>query len=283
MTLIQSEQNAAKEYKFATIDGRDHLVELCRRNVALAEAAIRNDSAYLKSSDKEAGPRGSYEGSTAYWMLRLKDIVVDGNRVSRDNRCFEEVLKNAINSVDRENSTRLNADGVGRDEMFNRLNDMKNRLEDCLKNPRPDYEIMRVLVDLTHPKDDRHKARRNLSFASKFCQEACFYLFDGLKEQDNFSKYDEVVRKVLPLYLSYYRINDIYTQEFEAKDINAYMAYQKAIDAIRDKLDENNKISRNGFDHLIWYYFKGRLSLLKGVNPEDLDASDSVTFTWELI
>ena len=34
-----------------------------------------------------------------------------------------------------------------------------------------------------------------------------------------------------------------------------YSLYQKAIDKILDAAEE--RISRNGFDHLIWYYFKG--------------------------
>ena len=37
-----------------------------------------------------------------------------------------------------------------------------------------------------------------------------------------------------------------------------YIEYIKLIDEIRDKLKENNEvISRNGLDHLLWYHHKG--------------------------
>ena len=44
------------------------LVALTIENVAKVEAMIQNDSAYRKSSDKNAGPDKDYKGSTAYWM-----------------------------------------------------------------------------------------------------------------------------------------------------------------------------------------------------------------------
>lgn len=37
----------------------------------------------------------------------------------------------------------------------------------------------------------------------------------------------------------------------------SYREYSEIIDKILDK--SGNKISRNGFDHLLWYYYKGRL------------------------
>ena len=41
---------------------------------------------------------------------------------------------------------------------------------------------------------------------------------------------------------------------------NNYANYISYIDEIRDKASKKygHKISRNGFDHLIWYYHKGR-------------------------
>lgn len=41
-----------------------------------------------------------------------------------------------------------------------------------------------------------------------------------------------------------------------------YSVYRDAVDAIREKAKKQNTneiISRNGFDHLLWYYHKGRL------------------------
>ena len=93
--------------------------------------------------------------------------------------------------------------------------------------------------------------RRNVSFASKFCHFSCFYIFEGEEAQDNFSIYDGVVAKALPKYLAYYKLND----RFKIKDKD-YEGYSKAIDAIIEA--SGSKISRNGFDHLVWYYFKGK-------------------------
>ena len=49
---------------------------------------------------------------------------------------------------------------------------------------------------------------------------------------------------------------DIKKEEYE----NKYNQYVKYIDAIRDEAEREygKRISRNGFDHLLWYYHKGR-------------------------
>ena len=39
-------------------------------------------------------------------------------------------------------------------------------------------------------------------------------------------------------------------------DINNYPVYSRTIDAIIEAA--GTEISRNGFDHLVWYYYKGR-------------------------
>lgn len=49
--------------------------------------------------------------------------------------------------------------------------------------------------------------------------------------------------------LDYYSIDEDY-------DLNDYDDYRKAVDAIRNA--SRTEISRNGFDHLLWYYH-GRL------------------------
>ena len=55
MNLIQKELELAKLEMFDPIAGANkELVELSRRNVAKVEAIIRNDSAYIKSSEAAA-------------------------------------------------------------------------------------------------------------------------------------------------------------------------------------------------------------------------------------
>lgn len=249
MNLIQEELELAKSEMFDLIPGTG-LVKLSQKNVAKVEAIIQNDSAYIKSSDKDACVQGGYKGSTAYWMVRLKRILLDAESVA--DEYYDDVLSNAIHAVDRDNSTHLNADGVGRDEMLDRIKKIpRPQLVEYLKYPRESkYHLINVLSQATHPKDSKYKPRTNLSFASKFCHYACFYLFEGEPAQDNYSIYDNVVLRVLPRYCDYYKVSK--PRSF-ARD---YLVYQTTIDEIINAA--GGHISRNGFDHLLWYYFKGR-------------------------
>ena len=56
-------------------------------------------------------------------------------------------------------------------------------------------------------------------------------------------------------YIKRYLNLDIEEGSFE----NDYKKYIGYIDSIRNKAEElyGKKISRNGFDHLLWYYHKG--------------------------
>jgi len=253
MNLIQMELKSAESKMLSVIPDTD-LVALSPDNVAIVEAMIQNDSAYLKSSDIKAEPRGLYGGSTAYWMIRLKHILL-GDYYATDEE-YEEVLRGAIAAVDRDNSTHLNADGVGREEISRRILVInKEQLVDYLKDPEgTDLWLIKHISEETHPcgiskSGNPYYPRTNISFASKFCHYACFYIFEGAQEQDNYSIYDNVLRRVLPKYIEYYKI--------ERRNLDDYAEYRKAVDDIIRAA--KTQISRNGFDHLLWYYFKGRL------------------------
>lgn len=246
LNQIQKELKLANQKSLKPIKGTS-LVELSLDNVVMVEAMIQNDSAYLKSADKKAIPQYNkkgkiiYAGSTAYWMSQLKEILVDKQNTNK----FESVVAKAVCAVDRENSTHLNADGCGREEITQRIiNETPKGLIEKLR--AADLGLIGIISAKTMAKT---KARTNLSFASKFCHYACFYLFEGLPEQDNYSIYDNIVKKALPLYADYYKLT--------LRSLDDYSAYQKAIDEIIAK--SNSGISRNGFDHLLWYYFKGRI------------------------
>lgn len=109
---------------------------------------------------------------------------------------------------------------------------------------------MKLVHEIARVTSAKFRARTNLSFASKFCHYACFYLFENTEYQDNYSIYDNILRTVLPMYLVYFNITERY-------DLRDYKQYRNAVDMIRNAADE--KISRNGFDHLLWYYHKGRM------------------------
>ena len=143
-------------------------------------------------------------------MTELKNYY-DGNSTEQ----FEKIIKNAVIAVNNENRTHLNADGVGIEQITNRLIPKENSLKELLKNDNKEYELFKLISNKTEVNDKNHKARKNPSFASKF-----YYNL----EMPNLNKYDE---------------------------------YQKAVDDIIRV--SNSNVSRNGFDHLLWYYHKGRI------------------------
>ena len=80
----------------------------------------------------------------------------------------------------------------------------------------------------------------------------CFYLFKGQPEQDNFSIYDNVLAEAIPKYHEKYCGNKVAIK----KDYEKYIKY---IDEIRKcaKEKHHEEISRNAFDHLLWFNHKG--------------------------
>ena len=243
------ESELAKQYMLTTIWYKGmQLVEITPDNVARVEAMIQNDSTYLNTGNKMHGPdHNGKGGSTAYWMCRLRDYI---SCAQTDIKTYKEIIANAVAAIDRDNSTHLNADGVGRDEITARICDIPvEKLLNYLKDPHgTKYELLDIIAKKTGA---TIKPRENKSFASKFCHYACFYLFEGMDEQDNYSIYDSILKNALPLYIDYYGI-DIKKQEL--KD---YAVYSETIEKIINAA--GNQISKNGFDHLLWYYYKGRI------------------------
>jgi len=259
VNLIQEELKKAEEKKLKLIPGAE-LVELSSENVAIVEAMIQNDSAYLKSSDINAGPKykkttgeESFGGSTAYWMVRLKEALT-GGKVITDGE-YENIVNHAVAAVDRENSTHLNSDGVGRRQMAERILQLgKDDLLKLLRDPDgTGLELIHFLSKETKPEEKKYSPRRNVSFASKFCHYACFYIFEGTEYQDNYSILDNVLLNVIPRYAKFYGIS------FKKNELNDYAMYRKIVDEIIKKAGAC--ISRNGFDQLLWYYFKGRIEI----------------------
>lgn len=238
MNLIQEEEIRSRKFDIEMENG---LVRLTPRNVAVAEAMIRVDSKYAKSWNPSERPSNSYPGSTAFWMTELRNYLFDRSEYSK-----KDILREGIAAIDRENSTHLNSDHVGRAVIRARLMDLTNsELIRYLRHPKETgYKLIELIAERT---TEEKGGRTNLSFASKFCHYACFYLFIGEAEQDNYSIYDNVVKKALPRYLEAYGLPEY--------NLSAYEGYQAAIDAIREH--DNYSISRNGLDHLIWYSSKG--------------------------
>ena len=279
--LIRDERTDSEQYNLKLIDGTS-LVAITRRNVAIVEAMIRNDSAYMHSNDvnakithqkangtpysrstrtyweyrvKQEYPHIKYGGSCAYWCNKLKDYLLNGKQDPVYS--YAEIIYYVISAIDRENSTHLNADGVGRFEITRRILGIQPQdLINHLKYPeRNNYKLIEEISKQTHPDAD-HKPRENYPFATKFCHYVSFYLFEGYDEQDNFSIYDNVVEKALLKYTKRYGFG------YKASDFKTYATFLKAIEDVINASKNTNgggDVSRNGFDHLLWYYYKGRV------------------------
>ena len=255
MNKIQEEVKASEKYNLECEKLSDgiHLVKLTRDNVAKVESIIRTDSNY--SSFKEANYDD--EKYSPYWIREMGKHLEQITDEEKKELDFEKIVENVIEKIDKENGTHLKA--TFEDERTTAVHVMKDRIikiKDTLLNylKAPNYKngdktLIDILSEQTNLKNNG--TRRHLSFASKFCHYSCYHLFSGEKEQDNYSIYDRYVREALPLYLEKYEI----TSTTKINDKISYKDYQEAIDKILEKADE--KISRNGFDHLVWYYFKG--------------------------
>jgi hypothetical protein len=244
-TKIAQEHKASLKYDLKRITkAKELLVQLTRDNVARVESMIRNDSDYSNSANELS------ESSSAFWLNKLSAVILDGKIVS--DKEYVNIVSQSVSAIDRENSTHLNADGVGREELTQRILQLKKSdLLRFLKQPQRDgYKLVEILAAPTHPVEAKMKSRRNPSFASKFCHYACMYIFRDLEEQDNFSIFDSVVCKHMPKYAKHYNI------PIPSDYRESYAAYISTIDKII--IASGDEISRNGFDHLLWYFHKAR-------------------------
>ena len=239
-TKIQEEKELSLRYELSRYTKTKDLVELTVENVAHVEFMIRNNSRYAGQNNK----------STTIWLKKFANAL-KGEHTQED---YRKIVFEVVSGIDRTNSTHINADGVGREELTERIvNIDKNLLFQYLKSPEKDnYKLIEILSEKTHPDpvNPNMHARRNYSFATKFCHDTAFYLFEDEVEQDNFSKYDNVVAQNIGKYADYYEIKN-------PNDIGCnYKSFITLVDAIIKK--SGNKISRNGFDHLLWYMNKAR-------------------------
>ena len=258
MNKIQNEYKESTQFDFdlmTTNDGNStKLVKINIRNVALAEAMIRNDSSYIKESlvlsPENSDRKGAYGGSVKYWVKQIKNVI-DGN-VAVDENGWRNIINKLVVAIDLSNSTHLNSDGVGVKQITDSICKIdRNRLVEMVKYPqKDDYKLIKIITEKTTVNDGKHHARTNYSFATKFCRALCMTLFDGEEEQDNFSIYDSVVAEAIWHYIRHFNI------KVKKADLKDYAKFINIIDYIIEKSDKN--VSRNGFDHLIWYYYKGR-------------------------
>jgi len=251
MKLVKDELEKSKEYDFEMIC--DNNVALCRKNVALVEAMIKYNSSYK-----------NIYGRDAKTYSKIKELKC---KVDKDN------VNEILNMINNQNSTRASKTEIL--ELSNRIVnfDKNNGLIKFLKNPDKKYSL---ITDLSAQiQTDRNKnGRTNFSLATKICQTLCFVINEYNESQDNFMKFDTVLRKNLPRYLKIYKlsINEIlnndeyinFMNKFKVNenniefkfieflyDASRYSLYIRTIEKLIEATGE--KISKNGLDHLIWY------------------------------
>ena len=241
----------------------EQVVALTKKNSDFIEAVVNLDSNYKKESQnipphKDFNPetyddndKNLYCGSMMYWFDKIK----------KSEGKFETNILGAIIAVDRSNSTHLQASENGRKVIreiicskCKTVDELKNEMEKDLKDDSHLIKLMSVPIK-ANGKDGN---RSNLSFASKFCTTAARHL--GCP--NNYSKYDGVVAKALPLYSKVYLDKQYKKSYFSTSDINKkysiYIEYAKVIeDIIVELKKENISLNKDEIDHIIWYTSKG--------------------------
>ena len=239
-TLIQQERKRVEEYldKFIKKD-KEGRVRLTEDNATKIETLIRFNPRYGKTTNEE---------NDECAMSLIKELKTDDSLYkNRDH------IRRIVGRITSENSTRMS--GHDMDDLRDIIVDIhKDDLLKMLKNDNGKYELIDILASETE--QDKHA---NFSFATKFCHYMCLYLFDEEKEkkyQDNYSIYDSNVIKTI----SNYRKNKEKIKAFDKKKYSPseyYIEYQRIIDKILEKRT-HSRISRNAFDHIMWYYTKTR-------------------------
>lgn len=226
---------------------------------------------------------GNNEHSSKYYIKAFKHKYFDTKSLkAKDNNIAEDkdyikLLYIILRKINNENSTRVSIPAII--EITKEVSkNSPSKLIESLKEPYKkdvnecDYKLIKdICIKANQKNGDDNSGRYNFSLATKFCHYMNFNIFNGTNYQDLFSIYDTVVknnleyyyyqefRKKIPNERSYlYSSSDLKKlEECEAQDflVKKYKNFQLIIDDILKK--KNYIISRNGFDHLIWYTNKG--------------------------
>lgn len=236
-SLIQQERERVEKYikKFIVLDkkGRVCLIE---DNATKIETLIRFNPRYGKTTNEE---------NDKCAMVLIKELKTN-ERLYNDR----EHVRNIIGRINAENSTRMSGNDM--DDLRDIIAAIpKKDLIKMLKNKNKKYELINLLA-----KETEHDKHANFSFATKFCHYMCIYLFEGEKYQDNYSIYDNNVIKTISCYRDNQEEIPPYKKTMKESPAQYYKRFQNAIDDILER--NSDRISRNAFDHIMWYYAKTR-------------------------
>lgn len=218
---------------------------ITKKNADFIYAVLKIDSSYRKTFDMK-----SEESAYGYVIQHTNSL----NEI--------EVMTEICKRLDKESSTHLYTTGKNYNGKMNGLeltakriisiSDLENRLFNG------DANLVNEIAGFA----DMNK----FSFASKFCAYMCRFLFDGTKQMDNYVIYDNVLAKTLPYYEKYFLKSTNHKTKEGADSVKSvfmdnknYEGYRKYVDRIRIAASKENKfkLSREKFDYMIWYYYKG--------------------------
>lgn len=204
------------------------MVKLSKGNSSIVEIEIENDFGYR------------HIGKMAF------DVMYSNNDYSKES--FYQV----INKIATENSTITSK--VVMSLLAEYCSNLDNWILERLKegNPQLVDDLLEHLV--------KNGEKRDKSLASKNCR----YMNEWLYYEDSFTINDSVVRKVLPYYLAYYKIDKSLWYGKNLDDLS-YVEFFRLFNALKDLILEMN---RHELDHLMWYTYKGapiRLSIAEAM------------------
>ena len=262
------------------------LVKINHKNVIFVEKMIAYNSMYGGTMNEEYYRKADkkLKDSLGLEEDEIKDIVID-----IDNSNSTHINSDNMGRICIPRKIHKMQEAKSLKEL---LSDKEEEYELIKKIYEPNELTEKEIEDIKEKKgkDVKFKKNRNISFATKFCHYMTIKLTDtfNIEEQDKYSIYDSFLAKAIPLYIDYFsqkyeNFKNFFTDK-EYKDLfrtekgykildlkiekyadigERYRKYQEIIDYIIDyasKIENDGyKISRNGFDHLLWYYYKGKI------------------------
>ena len=189
-----------------------------------------------------------------------------------DDMLYNCYIKTLLTKINFENHTRASHKEIN--EITCRICSRfsPNKLLESLEEPyeKEDYseckyELIRCIIEKTSAN------KHHFSLGTKFCHFLNFYIYLETEYSNLFSIYDKIVSDNLPYYYNYYvtesnddlrqvigngdykysstKLKGLNDKQVCDKIIEIYQNYQTIIDEIISKTG----ISRNGFDHVVWY------------------------------
>ena len=220
--------------------------------------------------------KGGLENEKIFETTYKIDDNLDGN-----------LIFHILRKLNQENSTRVSIKNI--QNMTEVIN------QKCFVEKKGKHEIeqlFKILENIDKGHDLIGKLtvidgnNENFSLSTKFCHYMSINYFEDSNKRDSYSIYDNIVAKSIPEYFSYfkqelikkdirYKNIDIFkfidketlkrnirhissVEKRQEKYVEFYKNFQKLIDDIIEIASKihGKRISRNGFDHILWYMNK---------------------------